>query len=425
MKKVLALFLVILVAFSAFGCNDSGSSSGSSSDKKDKSSSSQSDKNKNDEKDENKDDNKDEEKGKKYEDITFTVLEATEGVSSNEQADRLFDFNAATKWCITDFSGAEVIFELSEPVKITGYSILTGEDNETFMGRNPVSWELAGSVDCSNWVVLDSKVDSDALPEKNNVKCDFKVSGVDKEYKYYKLTISENKSDYCMQISEFSLDYNGADIEYSNMPTASSSVSQPETPAIKYSEGKRYAGTETVIDGSEYTFEVGEFIDFYNSHVAIGLYYAYSWSCEGEGTIVGLERSGDSSCTVTGLKVGKVTLTASLMDTSYYGLGSDYYTSTYEDKITINIVPATEKGSYSGGSYSGGGGYSGGYSGSTGSGCSMCGYTGEIDCSTCNGTGKWTSSGSTPGYTAGAGGSYSDSKPCQFCNKGKRDCPYC
>ena len=412
MKKLISVLLVIFMTFSLFGCDssDSSGSSSSSGGKKKSGSSSVSD-------DSDKDSG-----GKKYSDITFTVLEATKGVTDNEQAERLFDYDANTKWCVVNFSGAEVIFQTNKPIKITGYSILTGEDNETWNGRNPVSWTLFASNDSENWITLDDKTNSSELPEKNNVKCDFKLDNVEEEYQYFRFVVSENKSGSCMQISELSLNYNGADIKYSNMPTASSSATQP---AIKYSEGKRYAGTKTIVNGSEYTFEVGEYVNFYNSHVAIGLYSAYSWSCEGEGIIVGLEKSGESSCTVTGLKVGKVTLTACLTDTSYYGLGSEYYTSTYEDKITINIVPATEKGSYSGGGYSGGGYSGGGFSGSTGSGCSKCGYTGEIDCKTCKGTGKWTSSGSTPNYTAGAGGSYSDSKPCQFCNKGKRDCPYC
>ena len=71
----------------------------------------------------------------------FTATDGTDGVSG-EGYEKLFDSNSATKWCVTDFDsddGAYVIFKASEAMKVTGYSITTGNDNVANPGRNPES----------------------------------------------------------------------------------------------------------------------------------------------------------------------------------------------------------------------------------------------------------------------------------------------
>ncbi len=156
--------------------------------------------------------------GKSSGKVTFEVYETTGSTYSHETPSNLFDFKGSTKWCVTNFalSGASVEFKASEPVKITGYSLLTGNDNEAFTGRNPSSWELYGGNDGGNWVLLDSKSNY-SLPEKNNDRVDFKLRNVDEAYEYFKLEITANNGANAMQLSDFSLDYKGADYTYTDL----------------------------------------------------------------------------------------------------------------------------------------------------------------------------------------------------------------
>lgn len=450
MKKIIAVFLVIFLVFSVFGCTSDSSdkenthSSGSELKNKDDKNDENDENEKNDDKDNNDNDESREDINKnegtvsenKVENVTFTVLEATEGVSDNEQAPRLFDFDANTKWCIVSFEGAEVIFEASRPIRVDGYSILTGEDNERYNGRNPVSWALYGSEDLKKWELLDRKTDSDALPEKNNVKCDFEAQA-NKSYRYYKFEVSDIVSGTCMQISELSLHYGEAETEYKNMPGTEGSVASgsSERAPFETPDGK-YAGSFTVSGDSEYTLEVGEYGLFFHPNVAIGMYSAYNWSVSDPS--VASFCYEESMCYIKGLRPGKVTCTAYLMDTSYYGLGSDYYSNVYEYDFTVNVVPAGENSSSGGsgtGSYTGGGSYNGGgshmgggsYNGGSGSDfCSRCNNQGQIACSACKGKGEYRVEVNVPSYTSGAGGTKFETKTCAACyGAGYKDCPYC
>ena len=66
--------------------------------------------------------------------VTFTAKEGTAGFSDNESFDKLIDGKFTsddfTKWCLTFPSdGAYIIFCASEPILVSGYSIVTGNDN--------------------------------------------------------------------------------------------------------------------------------------------------------------------------------------------------------------------------------------------------------------------------------------------------------
>ncbi len=157
-------------------------------------------------------------KEKEYSDITFEVISATKGAGSGEEAENLFDGNAGTKWCVVNFDGAEVIFEANEAVKINGYSFVTGNDCATFKGRNPRAWVLSGSDDSKDWDVITTEVKNFDLPDENGVQRDFELADVDDEYKYFKLEIVDVQSGNCMQISEFTLHYNGDEYNYQHLP---------------------------------------------------------------------------------------------------------------------------------------------------------------------------------------------------------------
>ena len=85
--------------------------------------------------------------------VTFTAKEGTVGFS-NESFDKLIDGKFTsddfTKWCLSFPSeGAYIIFSASERIQLTGYSIVTGNDNASNPGRNPQSWAIYGCNDAS------------------------------------------------------------------------------------------------------------------------------------------------------------------------------------------------------------------------------------------------------------------------------------
>ena len=89
------------------------------------------------------------------ESVAFTALAGSpEGMSEAENFKKLFDgkktINDFSKWCCSFYGRAYVIFEASKAGVPVGYTITTGNDNETWGGRNPKSWKLYGNNTGSN-----------------------------------------------------------------------------------------------------------------------------------------------------------------------------------------------------------------------------------------------------------------------------------
>ena len=145
---------------------------------------------------------------------TATALEGTKGANSSELYGNLLDGSVYTKWCVTSFSSAYIIWEMSEAVAITGYKISTANDNSTYTGRNPTSWALYGangssapSKDSSSWKLITSVSGNTTLQAVNYTTYTFTLSSRAASYKYYKLVITAVKSGSVMQMSEFTLVY--------------------------------------------------------------------------------------------------------------------------------------------------------------------------------------------------------------------------
>ena len=120
--------------------------------------------------------------------VTFTAKEGTVGFS-NESFDKLIDGKFTsddfTKWCLSFPSeGAYIIFSASERIQLTGYSMVTGNDNADSgnAGRNPKSWKLYGCNDESagrgseSWVLIDEVTNDTKLEDLNYKRFDFTLS---------------------------------------------------------------------------------------------------------------------------------------------------------------------------------------------------------------------------------------------------------
>ena len=150
--------------------------------------------------------------------VTFTAKEGTVGFS-NESYDKLFDGKYTspdgTKWCLSFPSeGAYIIFSASKAIQVTGYSIVTGNDNASNSGRNPKSWAIYGCNSASagrsseSWVLIDEVTNDTKLEDLNYKRFDFTLSNpLSEKYQYFKMEITATKGASVLQMSELILTY--------------------------------------------------------------------------------------------------------------------------------------------------------------------------------------------------------------------------
>ena len=143
--------------------------------------------------------------------VTFSALAGSpEGMSEAENFKKLFDGKKtegnSSKWCCSFYGRAYVIFEASKAGVPVGYTITTGNDNETWGGRNPKSWKLYGNNTGSNdaWELIDEVSDDKVLKDKNYTSYDFTCK-CSTSYQYFKWEISAIHSGRTLQVGEFEL----------------------------------------------------------------------------------------------------------------------------------------------------------------------------------------------------------------------------
>ena len=143
--------------------------------------------------------------------VTFSALAGSpEGMSEAENFKKLFDGKKtegnSSKWCCSFYGRAYVIFEASKAGVPVGYTITTGNDNETWGGRNPKSWKLYGNNTGSNDALelIDEVSDDKVLKDKNYTSYDFTCK-CSTSYQYFKWEISAIHSGRTLQVGEFKL----------------------------------------------------------------------------------------------------------------------------------------------------------------------------------------------------------------------------
>ena len=143
--------------------------------------------------------------------VTFSALAGSpEGMSEAENFKKLFDGKKtegnSSKWCCSFYGRAYVIFEASKAGVPVGYTITTGNDNETWGGRNPLSWKLYGNNTGSDdaWELIDEVSEDKVLKDKNYASYEFTCK-CSTSYQYFKWEISAIHSGRTLQVGEFKL----------------------------------------------------------------------------------------------------------------------------------------------------------------------------------------------------------------------------
>ena len=146
--------------------------------------------------------------------VTFSALAGSpEGMSEAENFKKLFDGKKtegnSSKWCCSFYGRAYVIFEASKAGVPVGYTITTGNDNETWGGRNPLSWKLYGNNTGSDdaWELIDEVNKDKVLQDKNYTSYNFDCK-CSTSYQYFKWEISAIQRGSLLQVGEFELKLN-------------------------------------------------------------------------------------------------------------------------------------------------------------------------------------------------------------------------
>ena len=143
--------------------------------------------------------------------VTFSALASSpEAVSEAENFKKLFDGKktegTSSKWCCYFHGSANVIFKASKAGVPVGYTITTGNDNETWGGRNPKSWKLYGNNTGSDdaWELIDEVSEDKVLKDKNYASYEFTCK-CSTSYQYFKWEISAIHGGDILQVGEFEL----------------------------------------------------------------------------------------------------------------------------------------------------------------------------------------------------------------------------
>ena len=143
--------------------------------------------------------------------VTFSALAGNpEGKSEAENFKKLFDGKKtegySSKWCCDFYGSANVIFKASKAGVPVGYTITTGNDNETWGGRNPKSWKLYGNNTGKDdaWELIDEVSEDKVLKDKNYASYEFTCK-CSTSYQYFKWEISAIHGGDILQVGEFEL----------------------------------------------------------------------------------------------------------------------------------------------------------------------------------------------------------------------------
>lgn len=141
-----------------------------------------------------------------YNGVEFTALDGTGEDGATQNYSKVLDDTQSTKWCdkIGLIDGVQytpyIIFKASKKVIITDYTLITGNDNEKWPGRNPKNWVLYGCNDYDEanksggtWDAIHTVTDDAVMQNVNYTSYKYTIENNNKLYKYYKLVITAKK----------------------------------------------------------------------------------------------------------------------------------------------------------------------------------------------------------------------------------------
>jgi hypothetical protein len=134
-------------------------------------------------------------------DLTFTGYSISNSAFDAEGGSnfmRMFDKNSYTKWQLSmeTWQPFYVSFRSDQSFVPVGYVLTTGDDTNAHPNRNPKSWKLYATilpVWDDEWELIATVTDGAAagLGTNNMTEYNFRLEGVNKEYKYFRFEVDE------------------------------------------------------------------------------------------------------------------------------------------------------------------------------------------------------------------------------------------
>lgn len=128
--------------------------------------------------------------------ITLTYLDGLAGFSANEGPAKLIDGDTNTKWCSRwdDDTVPYIIFKTSQPARLTGYSMVHGNDTYEFQYRAWRGWTIYGANFVSDSEATEESTAWTVVDRQSGFYYDDTYSFSDltcKRYQYYKLVVDD------------------------------------------------------------------------------------------------------------------------------------------------------------------------------------------------------------------------------------------
>lgn len=127
------------------------------------------------------------------------VIQGTDGGIAHENWENIADNNLYTKYCGRFRGYTFFLFDAGEDICVTAYRLYTANDTQANSGRNPRSWNLyganvlGGSVDDTDWLLLDARVDDRTMGATNYTPYDFYITDPNDPngYRFFMLELLE------------------------------------------------------------------------------------------------------------------------------------------------------------------------------------------------------------------------------------------
>ena len=181
------------------------------------------------------------------------------GSAAADATSNLVDGNTGTKWCSNTGHKTDGIyfceFHTASAVRVDGYTLTTGTDNETWNGRNPKDWVLKAKVNSGDaWTTIATVTNDATLEDKNTTPYDFDVD-TPGEYQYFRIEISSTRGgDGTMQLGEMQLFAKNYGTAYGSLTVTPASATSEMTVALRNENGSDTYTLSANVGGTTYSY---------------------------------------------------------------------------------------------------------------------------------------------------------------------------
>jgi hypothetical protein len=150
---------------------------------------------------------------------------------------KLVDGDKSTKWCTGFGAGPDFWycqFHTAEPIIVDGYTLTTGDDTQTYSGRNPQTWELMAKRNPNDeWTTIANVKGDVVLQAVNSTPFDFDVD-IPGEYQYFYFKMHyKDIQPHWVQLSELELFRRSTGAAYGNLSITPGTSTDELTVALR------------------------------------------------------------------------------------------------------------------------------------------------------------------------------------------------